>query len=72
MWHRLLPHLQYLHVCRLKYLATFATQHVSQARPKVVGMGSCGLDYLAQVAAFPQPDDKLRTERLEVRWHGRT
>ncbi len=29
-------------------------------------MGSCGLDYLAQVAAFPQPDDKLRTERLEV------
>ena len=33
---------------------------------KVVGMGSCGLDYLAQVAAFPQPDDKLRTERLQV------
>lgn len=34
--------------------------------PKVVGMGSCGLDYLAQVAAFPRPDDKLRTESLEV------
>jgi sugar/nucleoside kinase (ribokinase family) len=34
--------------------------------PKVVGMGSCGLDYLAQVAAFPRPDDKLRTENLEV------
>lgn len=33
---------------------------------KVVGMGSCGLDYLAQVAAFPQPDEKLRTEHLEV------
>ena len=32
----------------------------------MIGMGSCGLDYLAQVAAFPQPDDKLRTERLEV------
>ena len=32
----------------------------------MVGLGSCGLDYLAQVAAFPQPDDKLRTERLEV------
>jgi len=37
------------------------------APAKVVGMGSCGLDYLAQVAAFPQPDEKLRTERLEVR-----
>ena len=35
-------------------------------------MGSCGLDYLAQVAAFPQPDDKLRTERLEVPCPGRT
>ena len=35
--------------------------------PKAVGMGSCGLDYLAQVAAFPRPDDKLRTENLEVR-----
>ena len=35
-------------------------------------MGSCGLDYLAQVAAFPQPDDKLRTERLEVPRRGRT
>jgi len=30
-------------------------------------MGSVGLDYLAAVAAFPKPDDKLRTERLEVR-----
>ncbi len=36
------------------------------APAKVVGLGSCGLDYLAQVAAFPQPDEKLRTERLEV------
>ena len=35
-------------------------------RTKVVGMGSCGLDYLAQVSAFPQPDEKLRTEHLEV------
>lgn len=33
---------------------------------KVVGMGSCGIDYLAQVAAFPDPDSKLRTEQLEV------
>jgi hypothetical protein len=29
-------------------------------------MGSAGIDYLAQVARYPQPDEKLRTERLEV------
>lgn len=34
--------------------------------PRVVGMGGVGVDYLAAVAAFPQPDDKLRTEALEV------
>ncbi len=34
--------------------------------PKVAGMGSCGLDYLAAVAAFPKPDEKLRTTALEV------
>jgi hypothetical protein len=33
----------------------------------VIGLGSCGLDYLAVVAAFPKPDDKLRTEKMEVR-----
>lgn len=35
---------------------------------KIVGMGSAGIDYLAQVAEYPQPDDKIRTEKLEV--HG--
>ncbi len=35
-------------------------------RVKVVGVGSCGVDYLASVAQFPKPDDKLRTEKLEV------
>jgi sugar/nucleoside kinase (ribokinase family) len=33
-------------------------------------MGSAGVDYLAQVAAFPSPDAKLRTERLEVQGGG--
>lgn len=33
-------------------------------------MGSAGVDYLAQVAAFPHPDEKLRTERLEVQGGG--
>lgn len=38
--------------------------------PRVVGVGSCGIDYLAAVAAFPQPDEKLRTQQLEVYWWG--
>lgn len=29
-------------------------------------MGSSGQDLLAQVAAFPKPDDKLRTEQFEA------
>lgn len=33
-------------------------------------MGSAGVDYLAQVAAYPNPDEKLRTERLEVQGGG--
>ena len=39
----------------------------SPPKLKVVGLGSAGLDYLAQVAAFPKPDEKLRTEQMEVR-----
>ena len=35
-------------------------------KPKVVGLGSVGVDYLAQVARFPKPDEKLRTEKMEV------
>lgn len=37
---------------------------------KVVGMGSAGIDYLAQVASYPKPDEKLRTERLEAQGGG--
>lgn len=33
-------------------------------------MGSAGIDYLALVAAYPRPDDKLRTERLELQGGG--
>lgn len=37
------------------------------AKPiKVVGMGGCAVDYLASVAAYPKPDQKLRSETLEV------
>ncbi|KAF8065876.1 STP13 [Scenedesmus sp. PABB004] len=37
---------------------------------KVVGCGSCGVDYLASIAAFPAPDQKLRTDALEVQGGG--
>lgn len=33
-------------------------------------MGSCGVDYLASVAAYPQPDQKLRSDALEVQGGG--
>ncbi|GAB4822038.1 hypothetical protein N2152v2_009084 [Parachlorella kessleri] len=45
-------------------------ERLMPAEAKVVGMGGCGVDYLAQVAAFPQPDAKLRTEQLEVQGGG--
>jgi sugar/nucleoside kinase (ribokinase family) len=41
-----------------------------QDGPVVVGCGSCGVDYLAAVAAFPKPDEKLRTEALETQGGG--
>ena len=37
---------------------------------KVVGVGSAGVDYLASIASFPEPDAKLRTDALEVQGGG--
>lgn len=36
----------------------------------VVGMGSVGMDFLASVASFPKPDDKMRTDELEMQGGG--
>ena len=33
-------------------------------------MGSVGMDFLASVASFPKPDDKMRTEELETQGGG--
>ena len=38
--------------------------------PRVVGVGSAGVDYLASVAAFPEPDQKLRTDAFETQGGG--
>lgn len=37
---------------------------------KVVGVGSAGVDYLASIASFPEPDAKLRTDALEIQGGG--
>jgi hypothetical protein len=38
----------------------------NKSSPKVIGLGSLGLDYLATVSHFPEPDEKTRTEELQV------
>ena len=38
--------------------------------PRVVGVGSAGVDYLASIAAFPKPDQKLRTDAFETQGGG--
>ena len=45
-------------------------QHVACKAAKVVGVGSCCVDYLASVASYPKPDQKLRSESLEVQGGG--
>ncbi|GAX78658.1 hypothetical protein CEUSTIGMA_g6096.t1 [Chlamydomonas eustigma] len=37
---------------------------------RILGMGSCCVDYLAAVKTFPCPDEKLRTDALEVQGGG--
>jgi hypothetical protein len=54
--------LAYMSFCLLQ---SFPVEPLDKAI-KVVGCGSCGVDYLASVAAFPHPDQKLRTDALEV------
>ena len=33
---------------------------------KQVGVGAAGVDFLATVAAYPKPDDKIRSTSLKV------
>eukprot|EP00882_Tetradesmus_deserticola_P005402 GHRQ01005685.1.p1 GENE.GHRQ01005685.1~~GHRQ01005685.1.p1 ORF type:complete len:493 (+),score=89.17 GHRQ01005685.1:314-1792(+) len=55
----------------LAQAAAFDGCHVPLTMPvKIVGCGSCGVDYLASVAAYPKPDQKLRTDALVVQGGG--
>eukprot|EP00798_Chlamydomonas_sp_ICE-L_P024090 gene24090-9664_t len=55
---------------RARLIVRASTGTSGPSSRKVVGMGSCGVDYLASIAQFPKPDDKLRTEKLEVQGGG--
>eukprot|EP00898_Chlorokybus_atmophyticus_P005216 jgi/Chlat1/5696/Chrsp38S05542 len=35
-------------------------------KPKVVGIGGAGIDYVATVKKYPLPDDKIRSEDLKI------
>ncbi|KAF6252263.1 hypothetical protein COO60DRAFT_543168 [Scenedesmus sp. NREL 46B-D3] len=55
----------------LAQAAAFDGCQVPLPKPvKIVGCGSCGVDYLASVAAYPKPDQKLRTDALAVQGGG--
>jgi hypothetical protein len=41
-----------------------------KAAPVVLGCGAVGADYLATVASFPNPDDKIRSLALKVEGGG--
>lgn len=48
-------------------MAAFAPQ---QSKPLVLGCGAVSVDYLATVASFPNPDDKIRSLALKVQGGG--
>ncbi|XP_071738136.1 uncharacterized protein [Rutidosis leptorrhynchoides] len=51
-------------------LRRFKTKMSSVENPIVLGFGGVGVDLLATVAAFPNPDDKIRTTNLKVQGGG--
>ena len=57
--------------CRSSPAQASTADASTERRPKVVGLGLACWDFLAQVAAFPKPDEKLRTQKMEV-FHSRT
>ncbi|KAK9822274.1 hypothetical protein WJX74_002061 [Apatococcus lobatus] len=55
---------------RCRQLCLSVSSKAGHGKPKLVGMGGCGLDMLAQVATFPEPDTKSRTEQMETQGGG--
>ena len=47
-----------------------SASHQPKAAPVVLGCGAVGADYLATVASFPNPDDKIRSLALKVQGGG--
>uniref|UniRef100_A0A453RGB8 Carbohydrate kinase PfkB domain-containing protein n=1 Tax=Aegilops tauschii subsp. strangulata TaxID=200361 RepID=A0A453RGB8_AEGTS len=50
-------------------MAAFASAP-QQSKPLVLGCGAVSVDYLATVASFPNPDDKIRSLALKVEGGG--
>ena len=65
---RRLEHAAFTCTCQCRHSTPQASTADASAerRPKVVGLGLACWDFLAQVAAFPKPDEKLRTQKMEV------
>lgn len=64
--HAHMPKNKFARALRSHCCASSGQSPRNSSKPKVVGLGSVGLDYLAQVTRFPKPDEKLRTEKMEV------
>uniref|UniRef100_A0ACD5ZW69 Uncharacterized protein n=1 Tax=Avena sativa TaxID=4498 RepID=A0ACD5ZW69_AVESA len=47
-----------------------SASHQPKSAPVVLGCGAVGADYLATVASFPNPDDKIRSLALKVQGGG--
>eukprot|EP00466_Bigelowiella_natans_P012286 jgi/Bigna1/128856/aug1.7_g3564 len=52
-------------LCFSAGLAAFRATEEEVLR-RIVGLGSCGVDFLAQVEEYPSPDDKIRTTDFKV------
>ncbi|CAO1940566.1 unnamed protein product [Urochloa humidicola] len=57
---------------RRRRRATAAAMASGSPNPIVLGCGGISVDYLATVASFPNPDDKIRSLELKVQGGGNT
>ncbi|CAO2162827.1 unnamed protein product [Urochloa humidicola] len=61
-----------LHHRRCRRRAITAAMASGKPNPVVLGCGGISVDYLATVASFPKPDDKIRSLELKVQGGGNT
>lgn len=64
------PHPLRRHRCPPPMAASASASQQPKAATVVLGCGAVGADYLATVASFPNPDDKIRSLALKVQGGG--